>query len=371
MPTVSQEHFHISARNVRSLPLDVAQKAGPEALMKMGFGFRNKQVAMDMAQSYAADSVQSTVTTPSVPGLVQFLQNWLPGQVAVMTAAREIDNFIGISTIGNWEDEEIVQEVLENVGYAVPYGDYTNAPLADWNLNYVPRTLVRFELGMRVGVLEEARAARVRLNSSDAKRKSAGLALEITRNLVGFNGYNSGQNNTYGFLNDPGLSAYVTVANNGAGTSTLWANKTFLEICKDIRTAIVTLRNNSKGNIDPQKVDMTLALPTNAIDYLTVTSDFGISVWDWLRQTYPRIRVVNAIQLNTANGGAGVFYLYADNISDLSTDDGRVWVQVVPAKFMVLGVEKLAKGYEEDYANATAGAMCKRPWAVVRFTGIS
>ena len=45
-------------------------------------------------------------------------------------------------------------------------------------------------------------------------------------------------------------------------------------------------------------------------------------------------------------------------------------MQVVPAKFRVVGVAKDTKGYEEDYSNATAGVMCKRPYAVVRYTGI-
>lgn len=369
----SQVHFDIAARNVRQMPIDIA-RANIREVMDMGFGFRGG-VLQDMMQAYGMDSVQGNVTTPSIPNPIQFLQNWLPGQVYVMTAAREIDNLIGITTQGAFEDEQIVQEVLENTGYAVPYTDYGNAPLANWNLTFVPRTNIRFELGMRVGTLEEMRASRVRVNSGQAKRESCGLNLEITRNLVGFNGYYSGNNNTYGFLNDPGLGAYVTVAQGAAaGNPTEWSGKTFLEICADIRTAFVALRTQSKGIIDPQKVDTVLALPTNAIDYLTVVSDFGISVWDWLKQTYPRTRVQDAIQLDTALGnvaGDGVFYLFAESVKDLSTDDGRVWVQVVPNKFMVLGVVKLAKGYEEDYANATAGAMCKRPWAVVRYSGIS
>jgi hypothetical protein len=37
---------------------------------------------------------------------------------------------------------------------------------------------------------------------------------------------------------------------------------------------------------------------------------------------------------------------------------------------MALGVEKKSKAYVEDYTNATAGAMCKRPYAVVRYSGV-
>jgi len=30
----------------------------------------------------------------------------------------------------------------------------------------------------------------------------------------------------------------------------------------------------------------------------------------------------------------------------------------------------MAKAYEEDYSNATAGVLLKRPYAVVRYSGI-
>lgn len=377
MPTlsdISETHYSIPAREVRQVPQNLIKNR--EQARALGFGVANMTVARDMALNhsslYAADSVQSTVTTPSIPGVIQFLQNWLPGQVHIMTAARKIDELVGISTVGSFEDEQIVQEVLENTAYAIPYGDMTNLPLSDWNLTFVPRTVVRFETGMRVGILEEARASRVRVNAGESKRQSCGIGLEIARNLVGFNGYNSGNDNTYGFLNDPGLSAYITVANNGAGPpSTLWSQKTYLQIVQDLLTAFVQLRTQTKEIVDPRTTMLTLALPTNAVDYLSTVSQYGNSVREWLRENYPNVRVVSAPQLNAANGGAGVFYLYADKVTDLSTDGGDVWIQAVPAKFMVEGVQKLVKGYQEGYLNATAGCMCKRPIAVVRYTGIS
>lgn len=222
---------------------------------------------------------------------------------------------------------------------------------------------------MKVGVLESARAARMLVDDAGMKREAAALALEITRNAVGFYGFNTGDNNTYGFLNDPGLGGY-TVVPNGASASPQWSTKTFLEICKDIRTAIQAVRQQSQDTIDPEKVDLTLAVATGSVDYLSTTSDFGISVRDWLKEAYPRVRVVSAPQLNNANAGDNVFYLYADKLDDMSTDGGRVFIQPVPTKFQVLGVQQLAKAYEEDYSNATAGVMCKRPYAVVRYYGI-
>lgn len=358
----------VRALDMKAVGMDISEF---EQLKKIGIHFGRKEIAQ-MADAMGMDSapIQGLITQASVPALVQFLQAWMPGFVQTITAARKIDDLVGIATMGSWEDEEVVQGILEVTGTSVPYGDYTNVPLSSWNLNFEPRTIVRFEEGLKVGRLEEMRAAKMRVNSGESKREGAAQALEIQRNGIGFYGYNSGLNRTYGFFNDPNLPAYVTVAASGSGSSTLWSSKTFLEIIADIRTAIVGLRTQSQDQIDPEKLPLTLALPTDCVDYLSVVTDFGISVRDWLTKTYPKIRVVSAPELNNANSSANVFYLYADAVTDNSTDDHRTWVQAVQSKFMVVGVAKTVKGSEEDYANATAGLMLKRPYALYRATGI-
>jgi hypothetical protein len=372
MMHVQKERSYISGRNIKAL--DGFNVKEYQSLNKIGINLNRESVQRLMKgkyaldSMYAQDSLQPTVTTGSLGTPVQFLQEWLPGFVFVITAARKIDELIGILNTGSWEDEQVVQGILERTGTSLPYGDYTNVPLSSWNTNFNYRTVVRFEEGMKVGNLEAARSARLRVDDQGMKREAAALSLEIQRNAVGFYGFNAGDNNTYGFLNDPGVGAYVQVSSGVAGYT--WAVKTFLEIQKDILTAIQTLRLQSQDTIDPETVDLTLAVATASVDYLAKTSDFGISVRAWLREAYPRVRVVSAPQLNAANASDNVFYLYADTIQDMSTDGGRVWIQPVPTKFQVLGVQQLAKAYEEDYSNATAGAMCKRPYAVVRYYDI-
>ena len=80
--------------------------------------------------------------------------------------------------------------------------------------------------------------------------------------------------------------------------------------------------------------------------------------------------VKSAPELDGANGGQNVFYMYAETVKDSGTDDGRVWLQAVTSEMKVIGIQQLAKGFEEDLSNATAGVMLKRPYAVVRYTGI-
>jgi hypothetical protein len=379
MTTPSVSHSRLAPHQVR--PLDIPSKdheafcRAYRDLERIGIGFEPRylgaavRAAMDSGAMDAWAPNPSQVTSPSIVAPIQFLQNWLPGFVKVITAARKIDELIGIETIGNWRDEWIIQGVVEPMGNIAVYKDGTNVPLADWNPNWNQRTIVRFESGVQVGRLEQERAAAAMINSDAEKRASSVLNLEIFRNLVGFYGFNSGSNNTYGFLNDPGLPAYVTVANGAAGST--WAVKTFLEITQDIITAMNQLQVQSQDNIDPEKASTTLGIPFNVRQYLSKLNDLGtLSVYMWLKATYPKCRVVTAPQLAAANGGANVFYLYADTVEDGGTDDKRTWAQVVPVKFMALGVEQRAKSYVEDFTNATAGVMLKRPYAVVRYTGI-
>lgn len=344
---------------------------------KLGFGmdsgvihdmnrYLNVSTGMD-----ASPNLQALLSTPNTGTPLQMLQAMLPGLIRQLTAVRMIDEIMGISIVGAWEMEEVVQGFLEQTGSAVPYTDYGPIPFANFNFAFERRTICRFEEGIEVGRLEELRTAQARINAAMVKRAAAALALDIQRNNIGFYGYNNGLNRTFGLLNEPSLPAYITVAAGAAGGNpTSWNLKTFAEINADIRTAISTLRSQSGGNIAPDKVRCTLLVPTSKYDRLTITTDFGQSSVDFLKKTYPQLRVLSAPELVGANGGSDVFYLYAEETPDESDDDNKTFIQMVQTKFTVLGAEKQAKLYMEDYTNATAGVLLKRPYAVVRFSGI-
>lgn len=377
---VSRTHSRLTAGKVRPFNMTQVTDAAVQGLARLGLVFdsqtvRDQIASLDRAgafnQSVGDSAFTAPITTPSVPTPIQFLQQWLPGFVKVLTSARRIDDLIGINTVGSWEDEEIVQGMVEPAGTAVEYGDFTSIPLTTWNTNFERRTIVRGELGMAVGMLEEGRASAMRLNSAETKRQQAAIGLEIMRNAIGFYGWYNGNNRTFGFLNDPNLLPVITSTTSGG-----WATSTFAGVINDIRIMVRTLRVNSQDQIDPEKVDLTLALPTDIVDFLTITTDYGISVRDWISQTYPKMQIKSAPELMKSylNGSdqEGLVYLFCEEISsdiDGSSDGGEVFAQLVQTKFMTLGVEKRAKSYAEDYANATAGVLCKRPYAVVRMIG--
>lgn len=315
-------------------------------------------------------AMDEAVTAPTAATLQQFAQAWLPGTIRVLTTARKADKLIGIRTAGSWEMESIVQKVMEQLGHAQPYTDYGNISLSSYNPSFEIRDIVRFEAGLQVGVLEAARAALSKTNASGEKRDAALLTLEILRNRIAMYGYNSGTGNrTYGILNDPNLLPYVTVP-AGAGGGTQWSTKTWMEIIRDLRAGFTALRVRSGDNIEPEEVEITLALNSSNGEFLSITNEFGVSVRQWLKDNYPKVRIETVPEFDGANGGANVFYMYAERVEATGDDDGATWNQLVASKAQPLGVEKRVKTVVEGYTNATAGAQVTRPYATYRGTGI-
>lgn len=350
--------------------MGLAQDAAMMA--KMGISGPKMHAAL-METSIALDAgITQPVTTPSVGTPIQFLQEFLAGVVHILTTARKADVLAPIATVGKWSDQEIVQQVLEHLGAPGLYKDHGDLPLTSWNLTYDRRDIVRFELGAQVNMLEDERAKAIDVNSAQEKRAAVALAFEILRNEIFFNGFNLGGNKTYGILNDPNLPAFVTVATGGGG-GTEWSGKTVDERISDIITAIQSLRLQSGSNIDPKSMPLILAMPSNVVDLMHDVdgpNTYGVTVKKWLTENYPNISVEAIPEFEAANGGESVFYLYAETVPGTGTDDGRVIMQLVPARMQALNTVQTTKGFKEGYTMATAGHYCKRGYGVVRFTGI-
>ena len=356
-----QVKLSIPAQRVRAYAMD----ADTTMTTLSNLGVNASEAAMRDFMQYAQDAAPNTITAPSNATPVQFLQHWLPEAIRVVTKARVADRLLGRDIAGSWEQEEIVATVIEHIGQARPYGDKTNNNLAEYNVNFERRTIVRFEEDVEVGVLEEARAASMRLSAGAEKRLASAESLAISMNDIAFNGYNQGQARTYGILNDPNLPNYTTVA-TGAGSNTTWASKTFNEICADLKTAFAALRVQSGSNFDPYADESVLGVADNAVDMLSTMNAYGNkSVLEWLKETYPKCRVESVPQFTGANGGADVFYLFAERIGER-----KVVNQYVQDTLRLLGIEKKSKGFIETYSNATSGVFLAQPIGIVRYTGI-
>lgn len=326
-------------------------------------------------RAYGQDAAINIPGLPaSIPALSQFLQTWLPGQIEYATRANKADEFFGVTTAGSWEDAELIMEVLRLTGHAELYGDHNNVPVnASWGIEHVMRGVVRFEAGLEVGELEAARSGRIGINSADTKRRAAQEALDHSRNMVAFSGYNMGDDRPiYGFLNDPAMPGYVNVP-DGASGSPQWNTKTRNEMIKDLLIGFSYLRTNSKERIDPTRDRIMLAVASEKIDYMNSPDNgsmTGETVFDWLKANYPNVTVVPMYELNNVNAGQDAFVMWADVVGDTGSDGGGTMMQVVQSRLRVLGIDTSCKVVTEDFSNATSGLIVKRGYAVYRASGI-
>lgn len=360
-----KKDFHLKPEQVNSVVMDA--DCTLDFLNKLGVAFDEEAVA-EMHKFYAKvgalDEAPAAITTPSATNALQFLQYIFPEPIEIVTQARVADELLGRTFAGSWHDQEVVAPVIERIGQARPYADSANVPLASFNNNFEARSIVRMELGMQVNKLESARTSAMRIDSAAVKRASVAQALAIGANDIAFNGYNAGGNRTYGILNDPSIGSYTTVA-TGASGDTTWISKTFLEITADIRAAVQALRVKSGANFNPERDAFTLGIAVSASEALAYTSDFGYSVREFIKENYPKCRIVYVPQFDSANGGENVFYLIADTIGGQ-----RVAEQYVQQEMFLVGAQPTAKGMLEDYSNATAGAFVRMGIGVVRYSGI-
>lgn len=364
----TQIRLDLAPNEVRKFKFDdYDQKVSTKDLAALGVSLDSALMpeVRKMFSSVTMDAAVPLQTTPTITNPVQFFQYWAPEAVEIITAARKIDDIVGRTIAGSFEDEEVVTTILERTGSAQPYTDTANIPFASWNQNFETRSIVRFEEGFQIGYLEAMRASRMRVDTHKEKVAAVADSLAIELNNVGFYGYANGTNRTFGFLNDPNLPPYRTVASGTAGNTT-WQSKTFEEMTADIITAVSQLVVQLQGNFDPTKDTFCLSLALSATQWLNKMNQLGtMSVYTWLKETYPNLRIESAPQLDGANGGSNVFYIHVDKIRN--TDAYKQYVQEV---MRLVGVEKKAKVVIEDYANATAGVILQQPLSTVRYSGI-
>jgi len=373
----TQVHMRMRPDQVRAFDMNEAIRKGKDCTVgfmhDLGITFDEADEGVaemtKIAEGVFAGDAAEAQTGSTISAGIQFLQHFLPKTITVATEKRVIDDLIGRTIAGDWSDEEVVQSIVELVSNIREYSDNGDFTLADFKPSYERRTVLRLESGLMTGKLEEMRVAamKMRISAYDAKRSALALGFAQTHNDIGFNGYANGDGRTYGILNDDNLFSYETVADNGATTpSTLWANKTFEQIVKDLNTAAAKLRKQSGSNFDANTSSFTLGIAADCMDYLNTMNNLGNkSVAEWIAGTWKKCRIVSVPQYSAAQGGANVFYMIMDSLGGNPVVD-----QYVQATMRLLGTEKKPKGLLEDYTSATAGVLVSQPCGIVRYSGI-
>lgn len=311
-------------------------------------------------------AMDSALVGPAVaPGVINpdQLRTVIPGIIRQLTTPKRIDEILGMTTAGRWEDESIEWLTAEHFAKAEIYGDHSDTPLATYGGDTELRGVVRFEQGFEVGLLENLRQAAAGFDSNDEKRRAAIDSLDQARQDIGMYGFANPANPVYGLLNEPSLAPYIELGP--------FAGATFAQITGYYQTLYSALETQSQGRIT-DTTSLTVVEPLGYRQYRSVSNPTGQgeTVQEWLTRNFPTIRTIYTPEFVGANGGQNVIYMFADTVDVDDEASGSTGEQIVPTKYQLIGTEQLLKRTVESATNATAGVVITRPWAWARGTGI-
>lgn len=318
--------------------------------------------------SFAEDADADGVLTQAGFTPLQYLQFPLNKPIEVLTTPTVADKICGRSIVANWETEEVIQPIVEGAGVPGLYGDDNDTPLASFDNDYEKRTVQRFELGIRVGKLEDARMAKMNVlgfkSPYDTKRSWLARAFQLQMDEIAFRGFANGASCTFGLLSDPNLAEAASVATvtKGGADVTKWSGKDYQEITADIREMFAALNDQTDTHFDGMAGDACmLVLDPLAKSQLTRENDMGKSVLKYIEDNYSGCEIIAAPRFRDAYApGVGFGMLIAKDL-----DSNKVVDQFVPTLMRLLGVFKSQKHVQETYTYATAGVMVKQPLGIV------
>jgi hypothetical protein len=202
------------------------------------------------------------------------------------------------------------------VGIAKIISDYANdIPSVEAYGKEVSSKVYHIATSYGYNKFELERAMRAGRNLVDTKSRAARRAIETKVDDLAW--YGDSEYGIQGLVNYTGISS-CTLADNEAGTSKKWVDKTPDEMAKDINDIIDTILTTTSNKEQPDTVllppDLMRLATTNFVD-----TNKTMSVLDFLKKCNPMIKTWAAVQaLATAGyGGKGRILVYTNSADKL------------------------------------------------------
>lgn len=322
-------------------------------------------------QIIGVDNAAPAITAPNINVIAGALQYIRPKAIETLTAPRVADKISRAEKFGKWGDRVVVIKQKEYTGKTSPDDGMTSDGLqVKTNYNYVSRGVFYYTTGWLSTDLQEATTDGIQENYRADQAEAAMRTLAIDRNAYFFNGVEVAGSAApiYGFLNEPSLGAYTTVAANGTGDSTYWSTKTPENIYNDVVTAINQLYVQANGIVEDELANgkIKIAIAAGSLGQLDRTNGYGVTARKLLKETYGDKVVFEAVpQLNSADSNSDCMYVIFDMEGEQST--------------LLNGYVEMARAYplftkdsvvSQKISAATAGAIVQYPWAIVRVNGL-
>ncbi|ATJ90543.1 hypothetical protein HK16_09875 [Acetobacter senegalensis] len=316
-----------------------------------------------LATDAMALDAQPTLSTSANAGIPAFMSAWVdPALIKVAFAPMRAAELLGEVRKGDWVTRTAIFPMLETTGEISSYGDWNANGQVSLNPSYPERQSYHYQVFLSWGEMELALAGQARLQWVASLRESAALKLNKFQNQTYFFGVSGLR--LYGYLNDPRLPAAITPAIKAAGGTT-WDTATPEERQDDVIALINQLRKQTAGLVDTE-TPMVLGLSPTRMGLLTRRNSFGLSAASLLKDTYPNLRFVQAVEYGDATGSTvQTMQIMAEHVDAQKTAE-----TAFTEKLRAHAVVTDASAWKQKLSQGTWGAIIYMPAGIATMTGL-
>lgn len=316
-----------------------------------------------LATDAMALDAQPALSTSANAGIPAFMSAWVdPALIKVAFAPMRAAELLGEVSKGDWVTRTAIFPMLETTGEISSYGDWNANGQVSLNPSYPERQSYHYQVFLSWGEMELALAGQARLQWVASLREAAALKLNKFQNQTYFFGVSGLR--LYGYLNDPRLPAAITPAIKAAGGTT-WDTATPEERQDDVIALINQLRKQTAGLVDTE-TPMVLGLSPTRMGLLTRRNSFGFSAASLLKDTYPNLRFVQAVEYGDATGSTvQTMQIMAEHVDAQKTAE-----TAFTEKLRAHAVVTDASAWKQKLSQGTWGAIIYMPAGIATMTGL-
>lgn len=327
-------------------------------------------------QIMAMDAAQGgpLITDPNsaIPSLLTTAID--PDVIRVVFSPLEMAKILGERKAGDWLEDTRMFPIVESTGEVSSYGDYNNNGRAGINFNYPQFQSYLFQTIINYGERETARAGLMKINYVSELNSAAGYILNQFGNLSYAFGISGLQN--YGIINNPYLSAYISPALKAWGGTT-WFNNgapaaTANEVYNDILALVERLIAQTSGTVDMNS-KMTLVMSPQSQVAMKFANSFGVYVSALLKEGFPNMTVMTAVQYGVQNATNSQGYSTAGNLMQLIVEEvqgQKVAYAAFNEKMRAHKIVPELSAWKQKTTSGTWGTILRIPMGIVGMIGI-
>lgn len=310
----------------------------------------------------AMDAQPQAVTTTSA-GFPAYFSNYVdPKLIEIVFAPMRGAELLGEEKKGDWITRTATFMMLEAAGEVSSYGDWNNNGTVSLNPDFPTRQSYTYQTVTTWGDRQLAQAGAAKIQWAAKLTEASVLILNKFQNRSYFYGIAGLEN--YGYLTDPNLLP-ATVASTKAAGGTSWANATPLEQTNDVIAIVNQLRVQTLGLIDSD-AKLVIGMSPSRLGYLSRPNEFGLTALKLIKDQYPSIRIVQAVEYgDDGTSAVQIMQVFVESLNGQETGTAAY-----TEKLRAHGVVRDLSASKEKKSQGTWGAIVFLPIAVASLTGI-